>query len=58
MVSVDEYAKLLKPASTPTAALAELGKLDTCLISSSSNRVIDSGTTDHMIDNSSLFTTF
>ena len=33
----DEYAKLLKPASTPTTALAESSKPDTCLMSSSSN---------------------
>ena len=31
---------------------------NTCLISSSSKWVIDSGTTNHMADNSSLFTTF
>ena len=54
----DEYAKLLKPASTLTNALVELGKSDTCLMSFSFNRVIDFGATDHMIGNSSLFTTF
>ena len=37
VLSADEYAKLLKPASTPTTALAESGKPDTFLISSSSN---------------------
>ena len=52
------YAKLLKPASTPTTALVELGKLDTCLMSSSSNWVIDFGVTDHMTGSSSLFFTF
>ena len=54
----DEYAKLLKPTTTPTAALAKSGKPDTCLMSSSSNWVMDSRATDHMIGNSSLFTTF
>ena len=58
MLSAYEYAKLLKPASTPTIALVELGKPDTCLMSSSSNKVIDFGATNHMISNSSLFTTF
>ena len=58
MLSVDEYAKLLKFASTPTTALTELGKLDTCIMSSSSNWVIDSGATDYVTGNSSLFTTF
>ena len=55
---VDEYAKLLKSASTPTIALAESGKPDTCLMSSSSKWVIDSGTIDQMAYNFSLFTTF
>ena len=58
MLSTDEYAKLLEPAFTPTTALAKSGKPDTCLMSSSSNRVIDSGATDHMTGNFSLFTTF
>ena len=58
VLSADEYAKLLKPASTPTTTLAESGKLGTCLMSSSSNWVIDSRATDRMIGNSSLFTTF
>ena len=58
VLSAYEYAMLLKPASTPTIALAELGKPDTCCMSSSSNRVIDSGATDHMTGNFSLFTTF
>ena len=58
VLSADAYAKLLKPASTPTTTLAKLGKPDTCLMSSSSNWVIDSGATDHMTRNSSLFTTF
>ena len=55
---VDEYAKLLKPASTPTIALAKSSKPDMCLMSSSSNWVIDFGATYHNIGNSSLFTTF
>ena len=58
MLSADENAKLLKFASTPTTALAEPGKLDTCLMSSSSNWVIDFGATNHITGNSSLFTTF
>ena len=58
VLSVDEYAQLLKPASTPTFALAESGKPDMCLMSSSSNWVVDFGATDHIIGNSSLFTTF
>ena len=58
VLSADEYVMLLKPASTPTTVLTESGKPDTCLMSSSSNRVIDSGAIDRMIDNSSLFTTF
>ena len=58
VLSTDEYAKLLRPASTPTTALVESGKPDTCLIYSSSNWVIDSRVTDHMTGNSSLFTTF
>ena len=37
VLSAYEYAKLLKAASTPTTALVESGKLDTCLMSSSSN---------------------
>ena len=58
VLCADEFAKLLNPTSTPTTALAESGKPDTCLMSSSSNWVIDSGATDHMVGNSSLFTTF
>ena len=58
MLSADEYAMLLKPASTPTTALAESGKPYTCRMSSSSNRVIDFRATDHMTGNFSLFTTF
>ena len=58
VLSADEYAMLLKPASTPTTALAESGKPDICRMSSSSNKAIDSGATDHMTGNFSLFTTF
>ena len=58
VLSTDEYAKLLKHASTPTTALVESGKPDTCLLSSSSNWVIDYGVTDYMTGNSCLFTTF
>ena len=58
MLSADEYAKLLKLASTPTTALVESGKPDTCLMSSSSNWVIDFGAIDNMTCNSGLFTTF
>ena len=58
MFSTDEYAKLLKSASTPTTAIVESGKPDTCRMSFSSKWVIDSETTDHMIGNFSLFTTF
>ena len=58
MLSANEYAKLLKSVSKPTTALAKLGKPDTCLMFSSSKWVIDSGATNHMTGNSSLFTTF
>ena len=53
-----QYKKSLKSASTPITTLVELGKTNTCFISSSSTWVIDSGATDHMTGNSSLFTTF
>ena len=49
----------MKSPSTPTIAIAELGNLNKCLVSSSSSEwVIDSGATDHMTGNSSLFSTF
>ena len=48
----------LKGVSTPSTMLAESSKPNTCLISSSSKWVIDSRVTDHMISNSSLFSTF
>ena len=52
------YQKSLKSTSTPISTLAESGKTNTCFLSSSSTWVIDSGATDHMTSNSSLFTTF
>ena len=63
-ISADEFAKFsqyqesLKSSSTPVTAIAESGKPNTCLVSSSSKWVIDSGATDHMTGNSSLFSTF
>ena len=50
--------ELLKGVSTLRIMLAKSGKPNTCLISSSSKWVIDSGATDHMTGNSSLFTMF
>ena len=47
------HQKSLKSASTSISTLFESGKTNTCFISSSSTWVID----DHMIGNSSLFTT-
>ena len=38
----------LKDVSTPSIVLAGSGKPNTCLISSSSKWVIDSGATDHI----------
>ena len=52
------YQKSLKSVSTPISTLAKPGKTNTCFLSSSSTWVIDSGVTDHMTDNSSLYTTF
>ena len=43
----------LKSASTPKNMFAKSSKPNTCLISSSSKWVIDSGAEDHMTDNSS-----
>ena len=54
-----QYAhESLKSASTLSTMLVMSGKPNTCLISSSSKWVIDSGATDHMIGNFCLFTTF
>ena len=47
-----------KGASAPSNMLVGSGKPNTCLISSSSKRFIDSGATYHMTGNFSLFTTF
>ncbi|XP_071900983.1 uncharacterized protein [Coffea arabica] len=63
-ISADEFTKFsqyqesLKSSSTPVTAIAESGKPNTCLVSSSSKWVIDSGATNHMTGNSSLFSTF
>ena len=63
-VSADDFAKFsqyqesLRSSSTPVTAIAESGKPNTCLLSSSSKWVIDSGATDHMTGNSSLLSTF
>ena len=48
----------LMGVSTPRTMHAGSSKPNTCLISSSSKWVIDSGATYHMTSNSSLFTTF
>ena len=54
-----QYAyESLKVASTPSTMLTGSSKPNTCLMSSSSKWVIDSGATDHMTGNSNLFTTF
>ena len=52
------YHKSLKFASASIATLVESSKTKTCFLSFSSTRVINSRATDHMIGNSSLFTTF
>ena len=53
------YQESLKSLSTPFTTIAELGNPNTCLVSYSSFQwVIDSGATDHMTSNSSLFSTF
>ena len=53
-----QYQKSLKSTSTSITTFVESSKTNTCFISSSSTWVIDFGATDHMTDNSSLFTTF
>ncbi|KAJ9180876.1 hypothetical protein P3X46_009068, partial [Hevea brasiliensis] len=53
-----QYQASLKPTSSPITAIAESGKSTTCLVSSSSKWVIDSGATDHMTGNSSLLSAF
>ena len=52
------HQKSLQSASTFISTLVESGKTNTCFISFSSTWVIYSGATNHMTDNSSLFTTF
>ena len=52
------HQKSPQSASTSISTLVESGIINTCFISSSSTWVIDSGVTDHMIGNSSLFTVF
>ena len=64
MVSIEEFANFfeyqeaLKSSSHPIIAIPESSKPNTCLISSSSKWVIDSGATDHIIGNPSLFSMF
>ena len=53
------YQDSLRSSSTPITAIAESGNPNKCLVSSSSSElVIDSGATNHMIGNSSLFSIF
>ena len=53
------YQDSLRSSSTLITAIAESGNPNICLVSSSSSEwVIDSGATYHMIGNSSLFSTF
>ena len=53
------YQDSLRSPSTPITAIAESGNSNKCLVSSSSSEwVIDSGATDHMTSNSSIFSTF
>ena len=53
------YQDSLRSPSTPITAIAESGNPNKCLVSSSSSEwVIDSGATDHMTSNSSIFSTF
>ena len=53
------YQDSLRSPSTPITAFVESGNPNKCLVSSSSSEwVIDSGATDHMTGNSSLFSTF
>lgn len=64
LISADEFAKFsqyqesLKSSSSSVTAIADSGKQNACLLSSSSKWVIDSGATDHMTGNSGLFSTF
>ena len=53
------YQGSLRSTFTLITAIAESGNPNKCLVSSSSSEwVIDSGATDHMTDNSSLYSTF
>ena len=53
------YQDSLRSSSTPITVIAESGNPNKCLVSSSSSEwVIDSGSTDHVTGNSSLFSTF
>ena len=53
------YQESLKSPSTPITTIAKSGNPNKCLVSSSpSEWVIDSGATNHMTGNSSLFSTF
>ena len=52
------YQKSLESVSTSITTLVDSSKTNTCFISSSSTWVIDYEATDHIIGNSSLFTTF
>ena len=52
------HQKSLQSASTFISTLIKSGKTNISFISSSSTWVIDSRATDHMTDNSNLFTTF
>ena len=52
------YQKSLKFASAPISTLVESSKTNICFLLSFSTWVIDPGAIDHMIGNSSLFTTF
>ena len=59
LVRFQLYQDSLRSLSTPITAIAESSNLNKCLVSSSSSEwVIDSGATDHMTGNSSLFSTF
>ena len=44
-----QYQESLKSQSTPIIVAFESGKSNTCMVSSSSKWVIDSGATNHMI---------